>query len=137
MKYMLNNVTLYGYTQLNMGASFKLSIRVHFPRCLPVAAHFSPLSPTISWSFSLKPAPQSEQTCLRLFWLLFRGTSATAAIFSATTFTVNAVPDSIGARLAGPRGNTWLRYATLIRLERICPDSANSYRYDKVLFYVQ
>ena len=46
MKYMINNVTLYGYTQLNMGASFKLSIRVHFPRCLPVAAHFSPLSPT-------------------------------------------------------------------------------------------
>ena len=35
-----------GHTQLNMGASFKLSIRVHFPRCLPVAAHFSPLSPT-------------------------------------------------------------------------------------------
>ena len=38
VKYMINNVTLYGYTQLNMGASFKLSIRVHFPRCLPVGA---------------------------------------------------------------------------------------------------
>ena len=50
VKYMINNVTLYGYIPLNMGASLKLSISVHFPRRLPMVAHFSPLSPTTTTS---------------------------------------------------------------------------------------
>ena len=45
VKCMINNVTLYGYTQLDMGASL-LTIRVHFARCLPVAAQFPTHSPT-------------------------------------------------------------------------------------------
>ena len=89
------------------------------------------LTCTINWSLPLKTVPQSEQTCLCLFWLLFRGHSATAGRCS-TTFTVNYVLDSIGARLAGPQGNTWRRYKAVIRR---CPDCANIYRYDKVLFY--